>query len=323
MPARVQCCSVGFRSYSLHVSKYSAFTRSTRTTLGAALREIKPVVEAYRRELLKLPDLNALVTSKPSEPLTLAFADKLTDVIIQGYIRGNRATRKPPTRKKPTQSFQRRLESSPSISSIKSIQSMSSTRPPDTDIESWLNDHFSFDWDLPSVSAIRTFTAEAFDYAGKSMSDLLDSLITDARKVLDAGGSFLDWRESLTLQGFEPGNPYHLRTNFDTAANSAFAAGAWKEIQEYADVFPYLRYITMQDDLVREEHKELEGTVLPIDDIFWTIYYPPNGYNCRCSVEQLTAREAEGDPLFGKDVLTPELDPRFMHNSGATNTIWS
>lgn len=286
--------------------KYIAFSRSSRISLGAALRQMKPVVETYKKELLRLPDLATLVSSQPSEALTLAFGSQLSEIIVTGFIRGSRAARKPPKRKV------KNTVKPPRIHALKDI-----------DVESWLNDHFNFAWDLGSVNAVSSFTAEAFDYAGKSMAELLESLITDARKVLESGGSFLDWKENLVLQGFEPGNPYHLRTNFDTAANSSFAAGAWKEIQEYSDIFPYLRYVTMQDELVRDEHLALDGTVLPVDDLFWLTFYPPNGYNCRCSVEQLTSLEAEGDPLFGRPGLTAEIDPRFAHNSGITNTIWS
>ena len=35
-------------------------------------------------------------------------------------------------------------------------------------------------------------------------------------------------------------------------------------------------------------YKILEAIVRPVDDQFWNTYYPPNGWNCRCSVEQLS-----------------------------------
>jgi hypothetical protein len=38
---------------------------------------------------------------------------------------------------------------------------------------------------------------------------------------------------------------------------------------------------------VRESHRALEGTVLPVDDPFWNQYAPKNGWNCHCFLLQV------------------------------------
>lgn len=38
---------------------------------------------------------------------------------------------------------------------------------------------------------------------------------------------------------------------------------------------------------MRPEHAALHGVTLPITDTFWETYYPPNGWNCRCTVVQV------------------------------------
>ena len=38
---------------------------------------------------------------------------------------------------------------------------------------------------------------------------------------------------------------------------------------------------------MREEHAALHGVTLPPSDSFWAEYYPPNGWNCRCTVVQV------------------------------------
>ncbi|MCD8288564.1 MAG: hypothetical protein LUC26_01440 [Prevotella sp.] len=38
---------------------------------------------------------------------------------------------------------------------------------------------------------------------------------------------------------------------------------------------------------VRPEHAKLNGITLPFSHRFWDEYYPPNGWNCRCTVVQV------------------------------------
>jgi hypothetical protein len=48
-----------------------------------------------------------------------------------------------------------------------------------------------------------------------------------------------------------------------------------------------LQYRTAGDSHVREEHALLHGTTLPVDDPFWDKYFPPLGWNCRCTAVQV------------------------------------
>lgn len=47
------------------------------------------------------------------------------------------------------------------------------------------------------------------------------------------------------------------------------------------------QYRTAGDGKVRPEHAGLNGVTLPMDDGFWDHYYPPNGWNFRCTVVQV------------------------------------
>ncbi len=51
-------------------------------------------------------------------------------------------------------------------------------------------------------------------------------------------------------------------------------------------------------------------------------YYPPNGWNCLCGVEQLTQEEAESDPMFGKEPADVHIVENFRNNPGKDRTIW-
>ena len=77
-----------------------------------------------------------------------------------------------------------------------------------------------------------------------------------------------------------------LRAEYNFAGASAEMAARWEDFQEDEDEY-YLQYRTAGDDLVRPEHAALHGITLPMKDSFWDTYYPPNGWNCRCTVVQV------------------------------------
>lgn len=77
-----------------------------------------------------------------------------------------------------------------------------------------------------------------------------------------------------------------LRAEYYFAGASAEMAARWEDFLEDEDEY-YLQYRTAGDDLVRPEHAALHGVTLPMKDSFWNTYYPPNGWNCRCTVVQV------------------------------------
>ncbi len=85
--------------------------------------------------------------------------------------------------------------------------------------------------------------------------------------------------------------PRRLATIFDTNLRMAHARGRWERIQALKEEMPYLRYVATLDARTRPEHARWHGTVLRVDDPWWRTHYPPNGWRCRCAVQQLS----EGD----------------------------
>lgn len=123
---------------------------------------------------------------------------------------------------------------------------------------------------------------------------------------------------------------------FDVLTRQAYAAGAWRGYQRLKEARPYLRYIHVDPELEmrdsRPEHAAWHDLVLPVDDPFWRTHYPPNGWNCRCTVISYSADDVVRDGLTvsespevkqvirfvrGQPVLTPEgIDPGFAYNVG-------
>lgn len=97
----------------------------------------------------------------------------------------------------------------------------------------------------------------------------------------DAGNlrSFNDFKKQAAgiLTDF---NVNYLKTEYQTAVASAQMAVQWHDFQRTKEDFPYLRYVTVGDDRVRKSHQLLDGVTLPIDDEFWTEWFPPNNWNC-------------------------------------------
>lgn len=86
-------------------------------------------------------------------------------------------------------------------------------------------------------------------------------------------------------------SPWRLKTIYRTNMAVAAMTGLYKELKAASDIMPYWRYVTVGDGRVREEHAKIHGKILRHDDPFWDKYFPPNGYNCRCSVEGITEIE--------------------------------
>lgn len=87
------------------------------------------------------------------------------------------------------------------------------------------------------------------------------------------------------------GSPRRLKTIYDANIRTARAAGFWDRIQRTKDALPYLLYSLGPSARHRDAHVAISGTLLPADDPFWGIYFPPNGYGCKCWVRQISRAE--------------------------------
>ena len=94
------------------------------------------------------------------------------------------------------------------------------------------------------------------------------------------------------------GSVHRLRLIFDANMRSATARGHWERIERLKDRLPLLRYVAVLDDRTRSRHRDWHGTILPVDHPFWATHYPPNGWRCRCMVQQLAEEDLE---RFGYD----------------------
>ena len=87
-------------------------------------------------------------------------------------------------------------------------------------------------------------------------------------------------------------NEQWLRTEYGTAVSVAESASTYRRLMAQTNVFPFWEYRTVGDNRVRQEHRDLEGVILPIEDPRWQKIMPPNGWNCRCYIVPKMAHEA-------------------------------
>lgn len=78
----------------------------------------------------------------------------------------------------------------------------------------------------------------------------------------------------------------YLNAEYNQALAASQMAARWNDFQQDGDRYN-LQYRTAGDNRVREEHAILHGITLPPSDPFWEHYFPPNGWNCRCTAVQV------------------------------------
>lgn len=87
------------------------------------------------------------------------------------------------------------------------------------------------------------------------------------------------------------GTPRRLNTIYRVNMQSAYSAARYQRMRDNVDNRPYWQYSAVGDERTRPAHLALSGKIYRYDDPFWTTFYPPNGFNCRCSVIALAERD--------------------------------
>lgn len=209
-----------------------------------------------------------------------------------------------------------------------------------------------FDW----RDTWREEHAYAFTVAKAASLDILRDIRAEVDKALADGTTFADFQKNLRpvlqkkgwwgrkeeldpktgeIKEVQLGSARRLKTIYDTNIRSAHSAGQWERIQRVKERRPYLRYIAVLDERTRTSHRQWHDVIKPVDDPFWEKFYPPNGWGCRCSVQQLSDRDLKrlGLEVTPTDPSTPDrgwvdkrngrtlkvprgIDPGFDYNPG-------
>jgi SPP1 gp7 family putative phage head morphogenesis protein len=121
-------------------------------------------------------------------------------------------------------------------------------------------------------------------------------------------------------------NERYLNAEYNFAAHSVQSAVKWQDLEKDGDRYN-LQYRTANDGKVREEHQSLHNTTLAANDPFWNSYYPPNGWNCRCTAVQVLKSKYDSsdsnEAIAKGDAMTDNPKLRiFRFNPGKTKQVF-
>lgn len=176
------------------------------------------------------------------------------------------------------------------------------------------NNKLSWDWYELWQSAHR----KSFTVAKAMREDILQDIRTALDKALEEGKTFQEFQKELkpTLQKrgwwgevvivdskgnaekVQLGSMYRLKTIYSVNMQTAYQTGRYKTQVENTDNRPYWQYVAVLDQRTRAEHAQLHDLVFPYDDPFWSSFYPPNGWRCRCRVRALSPRNIKKRNLY-------------------------
>lgn len=113
------------------------------------------------------------------------------------------------------------------------------------------------------------------------------------------------------------GTPWRLNTIYRTNVQTAYSAQRYQQQRDNAIDRPYWQYSAVGDSRTRPSHANLNGRIYRYDDPFWRTFYPPNGFNCRCTVIALSQRQIDSEKLT---VETAELESYVNKKTGYRTT---
>jgi len=169
--------------------------------------------------------------------------------------------------------------------------------------------------------------AKAFTVSGVTSLNVLKSLHAEVEKVLTDGGTlrmFQDaYQDILKNSGYAPDNPFHIETVFRQNIQTAYNVGRYGKQTERASLRPWWIYNSIDDSATTPLCYELGGhTGKPAacyryDHPFWNEFYPPNHFNCRSSVDDLSDDDLteEGITPLTEDITGQEYYPTMPDGS--------
>ena len=182
--------------------------------------------------------------------------------------------------------------------------------------------------------------AKVFTVAGAATADLARDFQQALVTALEQGQTLTSFRKDFDAIVAKHGWSYNGKRGwrseviFNANMRSAHMAGRWEQLVANADRRPYLQYRTAGDGRVRPQHRAWDRLIYQIGDAFWATHYPPNGWNCRCTVRAYGSGEMAAKglqvsrpiPVQYREVLDADgvsvdrvpvgIDPGWDHNVG-------
>ncbi|BAK73740.1 phage minor head protein [Arcobacter sp. L] len=182
---------------------------------------------------------------------------------------------------------------------------------------------------------------KAFTVAKITRADLLNDIHESLTNAMKSGENFNTWKKNIIPTLEKKGwwgekdivNPAtgevkkividsrRLKTIYSTNMRVAYQKYRYKQMMELP-LSTYWMYRSALLENTRDSHRKLHGTVLPRDNAFWNTNYPPNDWNCKCTVTAHSKRDLE---RRGLKVATGDIENiasrDWAYNVGKTSNL--
>lgn len=159
---------------------------------------------------------------------------------------------------------------------------------------------------------------KTFTVAKAMREDILKDIKTAVNDAIIEGKTFEEFKKELeptlkkkgwwgevmvgdsqgNIEKAQLGSLYRLKTIYQVNTQVAYQTGRYQTQIENIDNRPFWQYVSVLDQKTRPEHAELNGKVFRYDDPFWSAFYPPNGWRCRCRVRALSTENVKERKLY-------------------------
>lgn len=184
--------------------------------------------------------------------------------------------------------------------------------------------------------------AAAFTVAKSAGFDILKDLYEAMERAISEGQAYAQFAKAVTptlqrkgwwgiqemsdpqtgeIRDVQLGSPRRLRIIFDTNMRVSYAAGRWAAIERLKRARPFLRYVAVRDSRTRPQHLAWHDTVLPVDHAFWQTHAPPNGWRCRCTLQQLSQADLDRRGLEVKEPPPAPVRPWTNSRTGEISLV--
>lgn len=173
------------------------------------------------------------------------------------------------------------------------------------------------------------YRALAFTVSGYTKAQILKKFYDELLSALEEGSTLQEFQANmndfLEAEGYEGLDPLQADLIFRTNIQTAYNVGHYQRMTDPAvmELRPFWQYDAVNDSHTRPSHLEMDGRVFPADSPVWNVWFPPNGFKCRCTVKTLSKRQVEQrglevetsfpaiapDPHFGTNPAKVRFEP--------------
>ncbi len=178
-------------------------------------------------------------------------------------------------------------------------------------------------------SIAEEYRALAFTVSGYTKAQILKRFYDELLNALEKGSTLQEFQANmndfLEAEGYEGLDPLQADLIFRTNIQTAYNVGHYQQMTDPAvmELRPYWQYDAVNDSHTRPSHLEMDERVFPADSPVWDVWFPPNGFKCRCTVRTLSKRQVEQrglkvetsfpaiapDPHFGTNPAKVRFEP--------------